>query len=221
MWVGEAAAACLGQVRWPGTRRHPVVRRSRPARRTSRMGRAAPGTRCGQPMPRAMGSAMSGGEAWAMVEPSMNSTIECTIDCGCTTASMRSSGTSKSRCASMTSSALVDHGRRVGGDDLAHVPGGVGQRLGRGDIAQCLAAPAAEGAAGRCHDELVAPPPGCRSAVPGRARSARSPPGPAGPGPPVALTSWPPTISDSLLASASRCARRSAPRASAPGRWIR
>jgi hypothetical protein len=33
---------------------------------------------------------MSGGLAWAMVEPSANSTIECTIDCGWTTTSMRS-----------------------------------------------------------------------------------------------------------------------------------
>ena len=27
---------------------------------------------------------MSGGDAWAIVEPSTNSTIEWTIDCGCT-----------------------------------------------------------------------------------------------------------------------------------------
>jgi hypothetical protein len=33
---------------------------------------------------------MSGGDAWAMVDPSMNSTIECTIDCGCTVTSMSS-----------------------------------------------------------------------------------------------------------------------------------
>ncbi len=33
---------------------------------------------------------MSGGETWASVDPSVNSTIEWTIDCGCTTTSMRS-----------------------------------------------------------------------------------------------------------------------------------
>ena len=41
----------------------------------------------------AIGSRMSGGEHWAMVEPSTNWTIECTSDCGWTTTSMRSSGT--------------------------------------------------------------------------------------------------------------------------------
>ena len=50
---------------------------------------------------------MSGGEAWTSVEPSTNSTIECTTDCGCTTTSMRSNGMSKSRCASITSSPLL------------------------------------------------------------------------------------------------------------------
>lgn len=39
---------------------------------------AASGTRPGQPRPMAMGPRMSGGVAWARVEPSVNSTIECT-----------------------------------------------------------------------------------------------------------------------------------------------
>ena len=51
---------------------------------------AAPGTRAGQPSASAMGSLMSGGLAWAIVEPSVKVTIECTMDCGCTTTSMRS-----------------------------------------------------------------------------------------------------------------------------------
>jgi hypothetical protein len=37
-----------------------------------------------------MGSRMSGGLAWAMVAPSTKVTMEWTIDCGCTTTSMRS-----------------------------------------------------------------------------------------------------------------------------------
>ena len=53
-----------------------------------------------------MGSRMSGGLAWASVEPSTNSTMECTTDCGWTTTSIRSNGTSNSRCASMTSRPL-------------------------------------------------------------------------------------------------------------------
>ncbi|CPU64402.1 Uncharacterised protein [Mycobacteroides abscessus subsp. abscessus] len=46
---------------------------------------AAAGTRSGQPRASAMGSFMSGGLACASVDPSVNVTIECTIDCGCTT----------------------------------------------------------------------------------------------------------------------------------------
>ena len=49
---------------------------------------------------------MSGGDAWATVEPSTNSTIECTTDCGCTTTAMSSGGTSNSRCASISSRPL-------------------------------------------------------------------------------------------------------------------
>ena len=43
---------------------------------------AAAGTRDGQPSASAIGSFISGGLAWAIVEPSVNVTIECTIDCG-------------------------------------------------------------------------------------------------------------------------------------------
>ena len=54
-----------------------------------------------------MGRRMSGGEAWAIVEPSTNWTIEWTTDCGWTTTSILSSGMSKSRCASITSRPLL------------------------------------------------------------------------------------------------------------------
>ena len=50
---------------------------------------------------------MSGGLAWASVAPSTNSTIECTIDCGCTTTSIRSYGTPNSSCASISSRPLL------------------------------------------------------------------------------------------------------------------
>jgi hypothetical protein len=55
---------------------------------------AASGRRSGQVSPRAMGSRMSGGEAWAIVAPSQNSTMECTTDCGWTTTVMSSRSTS-------------------------------------------------------------------------------------------------------------------------------
>ena len=44
--------------------------------------------------------------SWAIVEPSMNSAIECTTDCGWTTTSIRSYGVPNSSWASITSSPL-------------------------------------------------------------------------------------------------------------------
>ncbi len=49
---------------------------------------------------------MSGGLNWATIEPSSNSTMECTIDCGWMTTSIWSGAKSKSQRASMISSAL-------------------------------------------------------------------------------------------------------------------
>ena len=49
---------------------------------------------------------MSGGLTCAIVEPSVNSTIEWMIDCGCTTTSIASYGVPNSSCASITSSPL-------------------------------------------------------------------------------------------------------------------
>ena len=49
---------------------------------------------------------MSGIDSCAMVAPSVNSTIEWTIDCGWTTTSIRSYDTPNSSCASITSSPL-------------------------------------------------------------------------------------------------------------------
>ena len=49
---------------------------------------------------------MSGIDSWAIVDPSENSTIPWITDCGCTTTSIRSSSTSNSSRASMTSRPL-------------------------------------------------------------------------------------------------------------------
>ena len=49
---------------------------------------------------------MSGGDAWLIVAPSQNSTIEWTMDCGCTVTSMLSAATSNSLLASITSRPL-------------------------------------------------------------------------------------------------------------------
>src|SRR5258708_5422330 len=50
--------------------------------------RAAPGMRSGQARQFAIGTRMSGGPSWAIMEPSRYSTMPCTIDCGCTTMSI-------------------------------------------------------------------------------------------------------------------------------------
>src|SRR5436190_1827731 len=62
--------------------------------------------RCGKPRAYSIGRRMSGLDSWAMVAPSVHSTMECTIDCGCTTTSMRSKPTSNSSLASITSRPL-------------------------------------------------------------------------------------------------------------------
>src|SRR4029077_15324529 len=62
--------------------------------------------RCGKPRAYSIGRRMSGFDSCALVAPSVNSTIECTIDCGCTTTSMRSKPTPNSSLASITSRPL-------------------------------------------------------------------------------------------------------------------
>ena len=91
------------------------------------------------PGPSAMGSFMSGGEAWARVDPSTNSTIEWTTDCGWTTTWIRSNGTSKSRWASMTSRPLLTSVAEfvVMTGPMAHV--GWASACSRRDVVQLVA----------------------------------------------------------------------------------
>ena len=85
-----------------------VDRFERPARPAAAKSQAAAtrSSRCGQASASAIGSLMSGGLAWAIVEPSTKVTIEWITDCGCTTTSIRSYGMPNSRCASITSRPL-------------------------------------------------------------------------------------------------------------------
>ena len=62
--------------------------------------------RSGQPSAYPIGRRMSGLDSWASVDPSRSSTMECTIDWGCTTMSIRSYPMPKSSWASMTSRPL-------------------------------------------------------------------------------------------------------------------
>ena len=75
-----------------------------------------------------------------MVAASVNSTIECTIDCGCTTTSMLVEADADAVLARRGAEqlvglddleALVHERRGVDGDLGAHAPGGVGQGLAR------------------------------------------------------------------------------------------
>ncbi len=96
--------AVPGQV--PRGERLVVERLERPRGRLRPIACGGDVSRSGADRPRAIGRRMSGGEACAMVAPSRNSTMECTMDCGCTVTSMRLGGTSNSRLASMTSRPL-------------------------------------------------------------------------------------------------------------------
>ena len=53
-----------------------------------------------------MGSFISGVPSWAFMAPSVNCTMECMIDCGCTTTSILSTSIPKSHFASITSKPL-------------------------------------------------------------------------------------------------------------------
>ena len=75
------------------------------------------------------GRRMSGIESWAMVAPSVNSTIEWTTDCGCTTTSIWSYVDAEQLVGLDHLEALVHQRRRVDGDLRAHRPGRVRQRV--------------------------------------------------------------------------------------------
>ena len=53
-----------------------------------------------------IGNRMSGAPNCALIAPSVNCTAECTMDCGCTSTSILSTGTPKSHLASITSKPL-------------------------------------------------------------------------------------------------------------------
>ena len=90
-----------------GTPRRRGGRTPRSARSVQSTAGAASGIRSGQVSPSAIGISMVGGLACTIVEPSTNSTIECTTLVGCTTTSIRSNGMPNSRCASITSRPLL------------------------------------------------------------------------------------------------------------------
>ncbi len=161
----------------------------------------ASGTRSGQVSPRAIGRRMSGGLAWASVDPSTNSTMEWITDCGCTITAIRSMGMSKSRWASITSRPLFT---RVA--ELIVMTGPIAQV---GWAIACSGVTSASSARVRPRN---GPPLAVRTSR--RTSSARPPTrhcaraecsestGTICPGAAAAVTSGPPMISDSLLARA-------------------
>ena len=154
---------------------------------------------------------MSGGLAWASVEPSTNSTIECITDCGWTTTSIRSIGMSKSRCASITSRPLLT--------SVAELMVMTGPMAQVGWAIACSGVTSASSARVRPRN---GPPLAVSTSR--RTSSARPPTrhwasaecsestGTICPGAAAAVTSGPPMIRDSLLARARLCPARSAAR---------
>src|SRR5699024_3617762 len=104
-WVPPARPAARAS-RTAGNASSSSGRNSQVVARDQSQGAATPGSRSGQDSPSAIGTSIRGGPAWAMVDPSWNSTMEWICCCGCTTTSMSWYGTSNSRCASITSRPL-------------------------------------------------------------------------------------------------------------------
>ena len=162
---------------------------------------AASGTRSGHARPSAIGIRMSGGLAWMIVAPSENSTIECTIDCGCTTTSTLSRPKPNSRCASITSRPLftsvaelvvtsgpIFHvGCASACSGVTHASRSLGQPRNGPPLAVSTSRLTSEFAPARRHWAIVECSESTGTICPGLARL---------------VTSGPPMISDSLLASA-------------------
>ena len=170
---------------------------------------AAPGTRDGQPSASAIGSFMSGGLAWAIVEPSVNVTIECTIDCGCTTTSMRSYGMPNSRWVSISSRPLLTSDAEfsvfIGPiDQVGWAPACSGVTSSRSSAAQPRNGPPDAVSTRLATSSAVPPRRHCASAECSEST------GTIWPGFAAFSTSGPPAISDSLFASASRAPLASA-----------
>ena len=155
----------------------PRGRRARTsARRPPRGPGAAPGRRRGRggAARRRSGRAMSGWPRCASAAPSMSVIMLWTIDCGCTTTSMRSYGIAEQVVGLDDLQALVHERRRVDRDLAAHVPRRVLQRVLDADVLELGARAPAEGAARRGQDELLDASPAARPRSAGAAPSARS-----------------------------------------------
>ena len=160
------------------------------------------GTRSGHARPSAIGSLMSGGDACTIVEPSTNSIIECTTEVGWTTTSMRSKPMSNSRCASMTSIPLFT---RVA--ELIVITGPmsqVGCAIAWSGVTSASSSrvrprngPPLAVISRRRTSSMISPRSACASAECSLST------GTIWPGLAASVTSWPPTMSDSLLARAS------------------
>ena len=83
-----------------------------------------------------MGRRMSGGLAWARVEPSTNSTIEWTTDCGWTTTSIAVEADPEQQVRLDDLQALVDQRRAVRRHQGAHRPRRVGEGLLGADVGE-------------------------------------------------------------------------------------
>ena len=209
--------------------REPLVIRAAESRAAPRCARSSGGSaplqRSGYENAYWMGSRMSVTPSCAMIDPSRNSTIECTTDCGWITTSIWSGPDAEQPVRLDHLEALVHQRGRVDRDLAPHAPGRVAQRVFGPDLLQLGGRVAAERPAGRGQDQPRDLRRGCARAGTGGWRCARCPP--AGSATPLRRgrrrSRWPPAItSTSLLASAmvlpASIAASTASSAAVPGR---
>ena len=121
-------SACQASRRQGKASRSGASKSSRPW--ASRSSPATPDSiRCGQPRPTASEVRMSGRPSWARVEPSTNSTSECTRLCGCTSTRKLVAGHAEQMVGFDQLQALVHQRGRIHRDLRPHRPFRVGDRL--------------------------------------------------------------------------------------------
>ena len=98
---------------------------------------------------------MSVTEICARIEPSTYSTSEWMVDCGCTVTLHLRRWQVEEAAGLDDLQSLVEHGRGVDGDALAHDPGGVLERLRGRDVVEVCERGVAEGAAGGGEPDLL------------------------------------------------------------------
>ena len=204
--AGAQPPACAGAPGQLDGRKRVVVERARTSSAApcvQSTAAAASGTRSGQPSASAIGSRMSGGDSLGdrRAVGELDHRVDDRLRVHDHVDALVRDVEQQVRLDELQ--ALVDQGRRVGGDQLAHVPRRVGQRLRRRDVA-----PARRGCGRGTGRRSPSAPAGaprrpCRARRHCASAECSESTGTSWPGAARRVTSGPPAISDSLLASAT------------------